>query len=75
MKAIRKTLRVRDIPPSWQIDLPDDPDAPVRVWIVPADVPGGTRPLTAFIGAGRGAFRTAEEADDHLRRLRDAWDT
>lgn len=68
----RKTVKVRDIPLSWQVDLPDDPDALVTVTISPAGPPAGRR-LTDFIGAGKGVHATRAEADAHIRRLRDEW--
>lgn len=68
----RKTLKARDIPPSWQVDLPDDPDAPVMVTISPASLPASRR-LTDFIGAGKGVHETRAEADAHVRELRDEW--
>jgi hypothetical protein len=69
---VRKLLRARDIPPSWQVDLPDDPDASVAVWVGPAAEPGA-RPLVDFIGTANGVHRTRAEADAHLRTLRDEW--
>ena len=32
------------------------------------------RPLSSFVGAGKGSFRTAEEVDEFIRRERDAWE-
>jgi hypothetical protein len=69
---IRKTLKARDIPRSWGVALPDDPDAPVTVWVAPGAPPSGRR-LADVIGAGKGVHRTRREADDHIRRLRDEW--
>jgi hypothetical protein len=68
----RKTLKVRDIPRSWQVDLPDDPDALVTVTISPAGPPASHR-LTDYIGSGRGIHATRVEADAYLRELRDEW--
>lgn len=68
----RKILKARDIPPSWQMDLPDDPDALVTVTISPASPPAERR-LTDFIGAGRGVHPTRAEADTYVRELRDEW--
>lgn len=75
MKTIaptRKTLKARDIPPSWQVELPDDPDAAVTVWISPAPPQGGRR-FVDFIGAGKGAYASRDEADAFIRQLRDEW--
>ncbi len=69
----RKTLKARDIPPSWGVDLPDDPDAPVTVTVGPADPPPARRLLTDFVGAGRGVHATRAEADAHLDGLRGEW--
>lgn len=33
-----------------------------------------TRPLTSFIGIGKGSFATPEEADRFIREERDRWD-
>lgn len=70
--TIRKTLKAREIPSSWQVELPDDPDALVTVTISPAGPPADRR-LTDFIGAGKGVHATRAEADAHIRRLRDEW--
>ena len=75
MKTItttRKTVKARDIPKSWQVDLPDDPEAPVTVLITPTGKASGRR-LVDFIGAGKGVYGSREEADAHLRNLRDEW--
>ena len=75
MKTIattRKILKARDIPPSWQVELPDDPDAPVTVTISPAEKPSGRR-LVDFIGAGKGVYKTRDEADAYIRQLREEW--
>lgn len=71
MQVIRKTLRVRDIPASWEV--PGDPDAPVTVVITPGAA-ANRRFLSSFIGAGRGVFASAREVDRHIRRERDAWE-
>lgn len=71
MQVIRKTLRVRDIPASWAV--PGNPDAPVTVVITPGAAPD-VRPLSSFIGAGRGVFASAREVNRHIRRERDAWE-
>lgn len=34
-----------------------------------------TRPLTSFIGAGKGSFATPEEVDRFIREERDEWDS
>src|SRR4051794_33472693 len=75
MKTItttRKTVRAGDIPRSWAVDLPDDPEAPVTVLITPAGQPSDRR-LVDFIGAGKGVYGTREEADTYLHDLRDEW--
>jgi hypothetical protein len=71
MHVIRKKLRVRDMPASWGV--PGDPDAPVTV-VITAGAVTGTRPLSSFIGAGRGVFGSPLEVDQHIRRERDAWE-
>lgn len=68
----RRTLKARDIPRSWGLALPDDPDAPVTVWVTP-EAPAGGRRLTDLIGSGRGVYPTRREADAHVSRLRDEW--
>jgi hypothetical protein len=73
ISTIRKVLKARDIPPSWGMDLPNDPDAPVAVTVGPAEPPARRRRLTDFIGAGRGVHATREEADAHLDGLRGEW--
>jgi hypothetical protein len=70
MVPVRKALRARDIPSSWPVDLPDDPDAPVTVWIGLAEE-SPTRPLVDFIRSGKGVHRTRAEADAHISALRD----
>jgi hypothetical protein len=69
----RRRLKARDIPASWQVELPADPETPVEVTIVPVDEAGRRSPRQ-FLGAGRGLFRSATDADAHLRRQRDAWE-
>jgi hypothetical protein len=71
MQVIRKQLRVRDIPQSWAV--PGDPDAPVTV-VITTGAATSSRSLSSFIGAGRGAFGSALEVDQHIRRERDAWE-
>jgi hypothetical protein len=68
----RKTLKARDIPPSWEVELPDNPDAPVTVWISPAGSPSGRR-LVDFIGSGKGVYKTRAPADAYIRKLRQEW--
>lgn len=69
---IRKKLRARDIPGSWNVRLPGDPDAPVTVVITPGA--GADRPsLQSFIGAGKGVFGSPQEVNRHIRQQRDAW--
>jgi hypothetical protein len=69
--TIRKTFKVREIPPAWQVELPDDPEAPVEVVITP--VPQGESSPKRFLGAGKGLFTSAADVDAHIRRNRDAW--
>ena len=64
------TVRAGDIPKSWQVDLPDDPEAPVTVLVTPAGKPSNRR-LVDFIGAGKGVYGSREEADAYIRNLRD----
>lgn len=73
-RAIRKTLRVRDIPPSWNVELSGDPDAPVTVVITPPEAAAGRR-LASYIGAGQGVYRSPAEVDEDIRHSRDAWET
>jgi hypothetical protein len=68
----RKTVKAGDIPKSWQVELPDDPEAAVEVVITPLPERGGPSPKR-FLGAGKGLFASAAEVDAHLRRNRDAW--
>ena len=75
MKTIattRKTVKARDIPRSWQVELPDDPEATVEVVITPLPNRGGPSPKR-FLGAGTGLFASAAEVDAYIRRNRDAW--
>jgi hypothetical protein len=74
MRAIRKSLRVRDIPSSWKVALSGDPDALVTVVITPPHAAAG-RPLASYIGAGRGVYRSPAEVDEDIRHSRDAWQT
>jgi ABC-type sulfate transport system substrate-binding protein len=71
-KTVRRTVKASDIPKSWQVDLPDDPEASVTVLITPAGKPENRR-LVDFIGAGKGVYGTREEADAYLHNLRDEW--
>jgi hypothetical protein len=54
------------------MELPDDPEAPVTVWISPTARLSG-RPLVDFIGSGAGVYKTRGEADDYVRKLREEW--
>ena len=68
MKTIattRRTVKVRDIPASWGVALPDDPEAPVTVWISRAE-PRSGRPLVDFIGSGKGVHKTRAAADSYM---------
>jgi hypothetical protein len=69
-KTVHRTVKVGDIPKSWQVDLPDDPDVSVTVPIALARKPGGRR-LVDFIGSGKGVYGTLEEADAYLCNLRE----
>lgn len=68
----RKTLKARDIPPSWEAELPDDPEAVVEVVITPLTPTDEASPKR-FLGAGKGLFSSAAEVDAYIRRNRDAW--
>ena len=71
-RIVRKNVRVRDIPAAWNVRALGTPDTPVTVTIVPS----GTRPrqpLASYIGAGKGVYGSANEADAHIRSERDAW--
>lgn len=70
--TVRRTVKASDIPKSWRVDLPDDPEASVTVLITPAGEPSGRR-LVDFIGSGKGVYGSREEADAYLRNLRDEW--
>jgi hypothetical protein len=70
--TIRKTLKARDIPASWRVELPDDPDATVTVTISAAEEPSGRR-LVDFIGRGKGVYGDRAQADAHIRKLRQEW--
>ena len=70
---IRKTLKARDIPASWDVALPDDPETTVEVVITPAPQ-RDERSLRRFFGAGKGLFSSAAEIDAYIRRNRDAWE-
>ena len=72
--TIRKVLRSRDIPSSWQVDLPDDPEAPVEVMITPLARHTTDRSPKRFLGAGKGLFSSAAEIDAYLQRNRDTWE-
>ena len=71
-KTVRRTVKASDIPKSWQVDLPDDPEASVTVLITPVGKPSGRR-LVDFIGAGKGVYGNRQEADTYRRNLRDEW--
>ena len=66
--TIRRIVKARDIPPSWEVDLPGDPDATVTVTISPNER-SGRRRLTDFIGSGRGVYETRDEADAYIRKV------
>jgi len=48
--------------------------AKVTVQIENDNKGGKRRPLSSFVGAGKGRFRTAEDVDGFIRRERDAWE-
>jgi hypothetical protein len=70
--VIRKQLRARDIPSSWDVRLPGAPDDPVTV-VITSGAGARGRSLTSIIGAGKGIFRSPQEVDRHVRQQRDAW--
>ena len=72
LATTRKTLKARDIPASWQVELPDDPEASVTIWISPVMAAPGRR-LVDFIGSGKGVYASRAEADDHITKLREEW--
>ena len=72
--TLLRKLRVRDIPRSWNVPLPDDPDTPVMVAITPSSG-SSRRPLTSFIGAGAGLYGSTAEVDGYVRDGRDEWET
>lgn len=73
LPTTRKTLKARDIPPSWGVELPDDPETTVEVTITPVP-PTDSRSPMRFLGAGKGLYGSREEIDVYLRMLRDEWD-
>lgn len=68
---IRKIVKVRDVPPSWRLDLPDDLDAAVTVWISPAKSQNNN--LADCIGTGKGVYETRADADAYVHKLREEW--
>ena len=70
--ATTKTMRARDIPRSWHVELPDDPDATVTVSISLVEKPSRRR-LVDFIGTGQGVYPTRADADAAIGTLRDEW--
>jgi hypothetical protein len=57
-------------------DLPEGTSAEVIV-LVDDHIAAGTslpRPLVSYIGAMKGQFASASDADAHLRSIRDEWD-
>lgn len=72
LPTTRKILKARDIPRSWGVALPDDPEATVEVAITPTPQVDDRSPMR-FLGAGKGVYGTREEADAYLRKLRDEW--
>src|SRR3954454_24664126 len=54
-KSSITTVKAGDIPRSWAVDLPDDPEAPVTVLITPAGKPSDRRLVDARVRTrGRG---------------------
>ena len=63
------------------VESPDLPvGAKVRVVVLverpaaPTPQSGEPRPLSSFIGTGRGGFKSVREVDEYIRAERDAWD-
>ena len=52
-------------------DLPEGEEAEVIILVASRE---GRRPIAEFLGAGRGAYDTVEDANRTLREERDAWD-
>ncbi len=71
LTTIRRTLKARDIPSAWHVDLPD---APVEVAITPLPRVGDSGSPRRFFGAGKDLFGSAAEIDAYIRRERDAWE-
>lgn len=72
-KVVRLTAKVRDLPEKWRAELPGDPEAEVAVVITAVPPAGRQRPLTEFLGIGRGAYANRAEADEFIRALRAEW--
>lgn len=53
--------------------LPEGVSAEVVVTIADAS-PSPTSPLSTYLGKGKGAFASAEEADEYVSHERDAWE-
>ncbi|MBI5815390.1 MAG: hypothetical protein HZB29_07240 [Nitrospinae bacterium] len=52
-----------------------EPGSHVEVIICPKDAKATQkRTLSSLIGAGKGAFKTSDEADAFIRKLRDEWE-
>ena len=72
-RIVRKNVRVRDIPAAWNVRALGEPDTTVTVTIVPTSSTP-SRPLGSYIGAGKGVYGSAAEADAHIRKERNAWE-
>lgn len=73
--AIRQKLVV-DRAGVLEIRSPDLVAGAVAEVIVLLDAPeGGVPPLSSLIGKGKGLFATPEEADEYIRKEREAWDS
>ncbi len=74
LNALR--LRVL-IKPGGVIELcaPELPEGVMADVIVIPEQPPSERALASYIGIGKGAFSSPEEADAFLRQERDAWDS
>lgn len=65
---VRKALRAKDLPKSWNISIPGGPDTPILVVVKKEGQ--RKRPLASYIGAVSGVYESAQEVDKHIRQLR-----